>query len=67
MRPQTRTVPGLISVYEVYALDELKLRMRWTDASLRSARRKGLKILSHGKRRYVSGRDVLKFLREHAP
>jgi hypothetical protein len=66
MAAESRSVPGVISILEVYALDELKLRMRWSDASLRSARRNGLKVLTHGKRRYVAGRDILRFLRDQA-
>jgi hypothetical protein len=53
---------GVISMFELYRLDELKRRMAWTDSSLRSARRRGLRVLGHGKRRYVKGRDVIRFL-----
>ena len=61
-----QAAPGLISVLELYALDELKLRMRWTNSSLRSARRNGLRLLGFGKRRYARGRDVIRFLESQA-
>jgi hypothetical protein len=61
-----RRSPGVISEHELYTLDELKARMRWTDSSLRSARRNGLRVLGHGKRRYAQGRDVMLFLEQQA-
>lgn len=67
MKPQTkqndrRQIAGVISVLEIYALDELLARMRWTQSSYRSARRRGLRVLGHGKHRYVRGRDIIRFL-----
>ncbi len=53
---------GVISILEVYSLDELLSRMRWTQSSYRAARRRGLRVLGHGKHRYVLGRDVIRFL-----
>lgn len=64
--PRRPRSPGVISEHELYALDELKARMRWTDSSLRSARRQGLRVLRFSKRRYVQGRDVMQFLEQHA-
>lgn len=64
--PRRQRGPGVVSEYELYALDEFKLRMRWTDSSMRSARRNGLRVLKFGKRRYVRGRDVLLFLEQQA-
>jgi hypothetical protein len=57
--------PGVISIHEIYALDELLGRMRWTQSSFRAARRHGLRVLGHGKRRYVRGRDIMRFLEQH--
>jgi hypothetical protein len=57
-----RPHPGVISVWELYTLDEAKRRLQWTDSSLRSARRQGLKLLGCGKRKYVTGREIRRFL-----
>lgn len=62
--PGDRNYPGVVSVWELYTLDEIKKRLRWTDSSLRAARRSGLKLLVCGKRKYVSGREILRFLGE---
>ena len=56
--------PGVISVHELYTLEEAKRRLRWTESALRTARRQGLKLLSCGKRRYLSGREIVRFLEE---
>ncbi len=58
--------PGVISVLELYTLDEAKRRLGWTDASLRSARRRGLTLIKCGKRKYLSGRDLMRFLNSQA-
>src|SRR5688572_24051314 len=53
---------GPISILEIYRLDDAKRRLGWTDASLRSAKRRGLRLLTSGKRRYLTGREILRFL-----
>ena len=58
-----RDYPGVISIHEVYTLEEAKARLRWSDSAFRAAKRRGLEILSCGKRRYVAGQDILHFLR----
>lgn len=60
------TYPGVISVHEIYTLDEARRRLRWTESSMRSARRRGLKLLACGKRKYVTGQEVLRFLENEA-
>ncbi|HEV2972372.1 MAG TPA: hypothetical protein VGY55_20530 [Pirellulales bacterium] len=52
---------------EVYTLEEAKRRMRWTDSALRAAKRRGLRLLGCGKRRYVTGREIIRFLLSAAP
>jgi len=64
--PSRSSSVGFISVFELYTLDELKMRMGWTTSSLRSARRNGLRLLGFGKRRYARGRDVIRFLETQA-
>ena len=51
--------PGVISVHELYTLEEARRRMRWTESALRAARRRGLKLLSCGKRKYVRGKEIV--------
>lgn len=53
--------PGVISTLEIYALDEAKRRLRWTDSAVRSAKRRGLRLIKCGKRKYVSGQELLRF------
>jgi hypothetical protein len=55
--------PGVVSVHEIYRVDEAKLRLGWTDAAYRAARRRGLAVLSSGKRLYVTGEEILRFLK----
>ena len=54
--------PAVISINELYALDEAKARLRWSDSAFRAARRRGLCILACGKRRYISGKEIFRFL-----
>jgi hypothetical protein len=54
--------PGVISVHELYTLEEARKRLRWTESALRAARRRGLKLLSCGKRKYLSGKEIVRFL-----
>lgn len=53
---------GVISVDEIYTLAEAKRRLGWTDAGLRSAKRRGLRVLICGKRRYIAGDEIHRFL-----
>jgi hypothetical protein len=54
----------VISVHEIYTIDEARGRLGWTESSLRAARRRGLKLLASGKRRYVTGQEILRFLEQ---
>jgi hypothetical protein len=56
------SAPGVISELELYTLEEVKRRLRWTDSALRAAKRRGLILLPCGKRRYVTGREIIRFL-----
>jgi hypothetical protein len=53
---------GPISLHEIYRLEDAKRRLGWSDSALRAAKRRGLRLLASGKRRYVTGREVLRFL-----
>jgi hypothetical protein len=57
-----RNCPGVVSLCELYTLEEAKQRLRWTDSSLRSARRNGLKLITCGRRKYVTGEEIFRFL-----
>ena len=61
-RQHQEAYPGIISVHELYTLEEARRRLRWTESALRAARRRGLKLLSCGKRKYVSGKEIVRFL-----
>ena len=66
-QPRTRATerfrpPGVISVLEVYRVEEAKARLGWTDSGLRAAKRRGLKLIACGKRRYVTGKEIVRFL-----
>jgi len=63
LQPAT-AYPGVISTAEIYTLDEARKRLRWTESSLRAARRRGLRLLICGKRRYVTGQEILRFLEQ---
>ena len=56
--------PGVISLTEIYSLDEARRRLRWSESAMRAARRRGLKLLTCGKRRYVTGQEILRFLEQ---
>ncbi len=66
MREQQRQpqagYPGVISVHELYTLEEARKRLQWSESALRAARRRGLQLLSSGKRKYVTGKEILRFL-----
>jgi hypothetical protein len=55
-------VPGVISLVELYTIDEAKARLRWTDSALRAAKRRGLQLLKSGKRCYLTGKEICRFL-----
>jgi hypothetical protein len=59
-----RAYPGVISIHELYSLEEARKRLRWSESALRAARRRGLKLLSCGKRKYVSGKEIVRFLED---
>jgi hypothetical protein len=61
-----RKAPGTLSILEFYTIEEAKSRLGWTDSALRAAKRRGLKLLASGKRRYVTGREILRFLQAEA-
>ena len=54
--------PGVVSIHELYTLDEARKRLRWTESAMRAARRRGLRLLSSGKRKYVTGREIMRFI-----
>jgi hypothetical protein len=54
--------PAVISIFELYGIEEAKRRLGWTTAACRAAKRRGLRVLVCGKRRYVTGREIFRFL-----
>jgi len=61
-KSQSPLAPAIISTLEIYGLEEAKHRLGWTNAAYRAAKRRGLRVLACGKRRYLSGREILRFL-----
>ena len=61
-KSQSPVAPAIISTLEIYGLEEAKHRLGWTNAAYRAAKQRGLRVLVCGKRRYLSGREVLRFL-----
>lgn len=62
VRTPEASVPGVISTQEIYALEDAKRRLRWTDSAYRKARRRGLNVLTSGKRVYIDGTEIRRFL-----
>lgn len=58
----TAILAGVVSTLEVYTLEEAKRRLRWTDSAVRAAKRRGLRLIKCGKRKYVTGQELLRFL-----
>ena len=53
---------GVLALDEFYTIKEAQCRLGWSDAALRAAKCRGLKLLRSGKRRYVTGQEILRFL-----
>jgi hypothetical protein len=53
---------GRISADELYTLEEIQARLGLGTAALRTARRQGLTVRRIGRRGYLLGRDVMKFV-----
>ncbi|MSR31274.1 MAG: hypothetical protein EXR99_07195 [Gemmataceae bacterium] len=53
---------GVIRADELYTLSEFKRRLEFTNATLRSARRAGLRVYYAHKRGFVLGRDWIDYV-----
>ena len=53
---------GVVSQLELYSISEARARLDWSDSAFRSAKRQGLRVLTCGKRKYVSGKEIFRFL-----
>lgn len=60
-RQDTRGL-GAVAINEIYTLEEAKFRLSWTDSAFRAATRRGLQLMASGKRKYVTGTEILRFL-----
>ena len=54
--------PSLVEPHVLYHLSEFQSRLGWGKHAMRTARRKGLKVIDMGGRRYVHGRDFFDYL-----
>jgi len=61
--PPAGTIPGTILCDALYSVEELKLRLNWSSATLEAAHCQGLRIYYLGGNAYCYGREVLDFLR----
>jgi hypothetical protein len=59
-RPRRRL--NSILVDAIYPIAEVKRRLGWTDSALRGAKNRGLKVHYSGKRGYLLGRELLRFI-----
>lgn len=59
------TLSDVISVGELYPLDEAARRLGWSRRAMRTARRAGLPVRYFGGRGFLIGDDVIAFIREH--
>lgn len=56
-----------ISVDEIYPLPRFKAASGLNDFAIRQARRRGLKVIACGKRKFVRGRDFYDYLDSQVP
>lgn len=61
-----RAVAGVVRADELYTAAEVRRRLRWRDHSFRQAKRKGLRVVTFGRTKYVLGSDVLAFFEQLA-
>lgn len=62
LNPPTINPPGEIRSDAGYTLPEFKRRWLLNDDAIRKAKRKGLKLRTIGRRKFVLGKDALAFL-----
>lgn len=55
-------IPGVITPGILYRIDEAKARLGWRNASYRAACRRGLNVHRCGKRVYVTGEELIRFI-----
>ena len=63
-RAASPKAPGYISAGELYTLPELEARLQVGEWALRKARNAGLVMHKMGKRKFVLGADVIRFLQD---
>ncbi len=61
-KSDSETGTGSVRLDAIYTVEEFKRRLRWSDSTLRAARRRGLRVLRTGKRAFVAGNDFHDFL-----
>lgn len=55
-------ISGAISAAEAYGMAEFKKRTGWAEHAIRSAKKKGLRVVHVGGRSFVRGADFIDFL-----
>jgi hypothetical protein len=61
--PPGANIPGSLLLEAIYTIEELRLRLGWSTATLEAAHCRGLRIRHLGGNGYVIGTDVADFLR----
>lgn len=56
--------PGVISTHEIYTLNELERRTGLGEGALKVAKERGLKVRRFGRKAFVRGEDLDKYLAE---
>ncbi len=65
--PHSAGVPGVISIHEIYTIDELFRRVGIGSQGIDAAKRAGLHVARFGRKRVVRGSDIDRFLAGHDP
>jgi hypothetical protein len=57
------TIPGALLLDALYTMEELRLRLDWSESTVQAAHCQGLQVYHLGGNAYVTGRDLLDFLK----
>lgn len=67
MKPEENPITGVINPEELYTLAAFKRRLGVADATLRTARRAGLKVHYLHKQGFILGRDWIEYVVNSGP
>ena len=61
----SKTTPHLIAADELYRMDEAQERLGLGVAAMRTARKNGLRVCYLGGRAFVSGRELIRYIKSN--